>query len=134
MPYTYEEFLSAKMPEIEENAFYRWWSNYKNIRKEEPEIVAKDAFDAGVSALMLVKQTLENDNAILRKRNADLEKKNKDLEGALTVTQNRYIPLQDKYIEARTILEEVLRRFVYPYSVSKADKECLERAKQFLEV
>lgn len=73
MPYTYEEFLSAKMPEIEENAFYRWWSNYKNIRKEEPEIVAKDAFDAGVSALMILKQTLENDNQVLEKRVFELE-------------------------------------------------------------
>lgn len=122
------------MTKDEESAFRRWWCNYEITRKKKSEIVAKDAFHAGVSALMLVKQTLENDNAILRKRNAELEKKNKDLEGALTVTQNRYIPLQDKYIEARTILEEVLRRFVYPYSVSKADKECLERAKQFLEV
>lgn len=122
------------MTKDEESAFRQWWCNYEITRKKKSEIVAKDAFHAGVSALMLVKQTLENDNAILRKRNADLEKKNKDLEGALTVTQNRYIPLQDKYIEARTILEDVLRRFVYPYSVSKADKECLERAKQFLEV
>lgn len=67
------------MTKDEESAFRRWWCNYEITRKEKSEIVAKDAFCAGVSALMLVKQTLENDNAILRKRNAELEKENAEL-------------------------------------------------------
>lgn len=67
------------MTKDEESAFRRWWCNYEITRKEKSEIVAKDAFCAGVSALMLVKQTLENDNTILRKCIAELEKKNAEL-------------------------------------------------------
>lgn len=86
MQYTYEDFLSAKMPEIEKNTFYRWWSNYdyENNCKEESEIVAKDAFDAGVSLLMLLKQTLENDNRVLEKKAFELEKENEELKEELT--------------------------------------------------
>ena len=75
---------------VEENAFYRWWSNYdyENNCNKESEIIAKDAFDAGVSSLMLLnmllKQTLENDNRVLEKRAFELEKENKELKEELT--------------------------------------------------
>lgn len=71
------------MTKDEESAFRQWWCNYEITRKKKSEIVAKDAFHAGVSALMLVKQTLENDNAILRKRNAELIQENEEMKKGL---------------------------------------------------
>jgi len=62
---------------------------------------------------------------------AELEQKNAELEKALTTTQQRYFPLQDKFIKTREILEEVLRQFEI-YKISDADKKYLERAKNFL--
>lgn len=61
----------------------------------------------------------------------NLQKENAELEKALTITQQRYFPLQDKFIKTREILEGILRLFAI-YKISDADKKYLERAENFL--
>ncbi len=61
----------------------------------------------------------------------NLQKENVELEKALTITQQRYFPLQDKFIKTREILEGILRLFAI-YKISDADKKYLERAENFL--
>lgn len=61
----------------------------------------------------------------------NLQKENAELKKALTITQERYFPLQDKFIKTREILEDILRLLAI-YKISDADKKYLERAEQFL--
>jgi hypothetical protein len=71
----------------------------------------------------------------LQKQIKDLEKEKADFDRALITTQNRYFPLEIRYLEANLILEDVLNWFVKPltrYSFTDADKEHLERAEKFL--
>lgn len=108
------------MTKDEESAFRRWWCNYEITRKKKSEIVAKDAFHAGVSALMLVKQTLENDNAILRKRNAELIQENEEMKKGLGCETCQihleFAKLNQKITELEAQIEKMKSQYDYAFN------------------